>query len=214
MLTIYCVYVGNKYPIQYVYNLRKMVRSNLETKHRFVCISDRHIPIVETLPALPQFSANPDRLWWHKLALFYYADGPSLYFDLDTIICGDLQPLVPYTLTGLAMSANWPQSGHGGWQSSVMAWDGTLKTPYTAWKHSLIDEFWGDQEYISAIIGDWVTPLPPELLLSYKYHIQRPKLSAPPDDCVAVTFHGEPNYHEVNDSWIKKLLSTRVTIRF
>lgn len=210
MLTIWCVYVGNKYPIEYVYNLRKMVRDHLSMPYRFRCISDRTIPIIDTASALPQFSASPEKLWWHKLSLFHYADGPSIYFDLDTIIVGRIEKLIPYTENLLSMTANWALSGHGGWQSSVMCWDGSLKDPFEKWDISTVMRLWGDQEFITEVMGDRVTPINPNLVLSYKYHINRQGLRQPPSDTVAITFHGKPDYHEVSDSWVTQSLSTPI----
>lgn len=210
MLTVWCVYVGNKYPLNYVYNLRRMVRHNLKIPFQFKCISDRHIPLIDTVPALPQFSVDPEKLWFHKLSLFFYADGPSLYFDLDTIIWRDVEKLVPYTNNLLSMPANWSLSGHGGWQSSVMAWSGALREPFERWNVDAVKRLWGDQELISEVMGNRVTAIDPALVLSYKYHIQLPGLKQPPANAVAITFHGKPDYTEVNDEWVQQSLSTPI----
>lgn len=137
------------------------------------------------------------------MTLFYIATGPSLYFDLDCVITGDLDYLAEYTLESFAAPANWGQSGHGGVQSSVMAWNGRLKFPYDNFNYGVDDQrLWGDQEFLTECLGDNFTKLP--RVASYKYHCQR----GVPDDTAVVTFHGKPDYHECFDAWILQYMQT------
>ena len=217
MLTIWCVYIGNKYPVEYVHNLYWMVQKNSNFAFTFKCITDQIIPIfdqkrrdfckIESVPAL-QFDVPSDKLWFHKLSLFHYANGPSIYFDLDTIICGNLSPLLFYLKEILAMPKNWAQSGHGGWQSSCMIWNGELRKPFDLWEPSVAKRLHGDQCFITEVMSDQVTAINPNLILSYKYHVNRPRLKRPPKDAIAITFHGQPDYHEVGDQWVTECLST------
>lgn len=193
MLTVWCVYVGDKYPVEYVYRLKKMVAANLHVPYQFKCISDRIIPVVDTVQSVAGMPG-----WWQKLALFHCADGPSLYFDLDTVITGDLSPLLPYTQNLLSMPKNWGLSGHGGWQSSVMAWNGKERRPFQRFKHSAMGRLYGDQEFITEVMGSEVTAIDPALVLSYKYHCRH----GLPENAVAVTFHGKPDYPDVSDAWV------------
>lgn len=195
MLTVWCVFVGDKYDVQYVYRLKKMIAANLHVPYQFKCISDRPIPVVNTVPAVPGMQG-----WWQKLALFKYAQGPSLYFDLDTVITGPLATLLPYTESQLAMPKNWSQSGHGGWQSSAMAWNGAERRPFMAFDDVAPTRLWGDQEFITEVIGDEVTEIESGLICSYKYHCRE----GLPAKAVAVTFHGKPDYHEVSDPWVRE----------
>ena len=116
------------------------------------------------------------------------------------------------------MPANWAQSGHGGCQSSVMSWNGDysqitdqfnpqqLHTPQNGncgayGKHSL----WGDQEFITDIMGDPGKRVKPmSNVYSYKYHC-RQRL---PNDASVVCFHGEPKPSQVNDAWVRKARSS------
>ena len=120
-LTVYCVYWGDKYDKAYVYALKEMVDRNLTIPHEFVCITTEKLPGIQT-----KLPFGPWHGWWQKMNLWapFIAQGPSLYFDLDVIITGNIDYLAEYTDCQLAAPANWARSGHGGIQSSVMAWKG------------------------------------------------------------------------------------------
>lgn len=207
-LTVYCVYWGDKYHKGYVYALKEMVEKNLSVPHQFVCITTDKFDGISTRN--PPVSYHG---WWQKIGLFYprLATGPSLYFDLDVVITGSLDYLVPYTKQNelpLAAPANWAQSGHGGIQSSVMAWSGNWFEPYEQFRKQwpeVSQRLWGDQEFLYEMLGDkgWYR-LPG--IYSYKYHCRNGK----PDDASVLVFHGKPDPHEVTDDWI---LSTTLTLR-
>jgi len=200
MLTVWTVCVGDKYSDDDVYIMRAMVQGNLG-EHRFRCLSDRQIPGVDCL--------IPDEVWpgwWSKLLLFKYATGPNLYLDLDNVITGDLGALVS---DRLSMPKNWAQSGHGGCQSSVMAWSESYDF-YKSFDPSKLDSpkngncgayggLWGDQEFITQQLGEpggYVHAM--KGVYSYKYHCRQ----ALPSDAIVVCFHGRPKPCEVNDPWV------------
>lgn len=209
MLTVYCVYWGDKYSIQYPRRLQMMVARNLSLPHRFVCISDKVIDGVETVKPLCDYP-----FWWQKIGLFHpdLNDGPAIYFDLDVVITGNLDGFAAYTGGGLWMPRNWSNSGHSGWQSSVMAWRGSdaseIFTSFDFERDS--PRLWGDQEFITELMGDRVHEIPLGEIISYKYHCRGRSL---PEHAKVVCFHGKPDYHEVSDSWVKRaLLSTQTSV--
>ncbi len=122
-LTVWSVYWGDKYKKAYVYALKEAVEKNLSVQHEFRCITVESLPGIVTVKPY-----GPYHGWWSKLNLFapHRATGPSLYFDLDVVIVGSLDYLIPYTETKntVAAPANWAQSGYEGIQSSVIAWAG------------------------------------------------------------------------------------------
>lgn len=199
-LTVYCVYWGDKYDKAYVYALKEMVEKNLTITHEFVCITKEHFEDIKTITPVVEYVG-----WWQKIQLFApkIATGPSLYFDLDIIITGNINYLVNYTKYKIAAPANWAKSGHGGLQSSVMAWRGNWYEPFFRFDYIRDSErFWGDQEYLWDMLGnDWAR-IPG--IGSYKYHCRQDI----PEDLKIVVFHGKPNPHEVNDSWISPYTST------
>jgi len=111
---------------------------------------------------------------------------------------------VPYTLETLCAPANWGQSGHGGIQSSVLAWSGQLTEPFEKFDFAKDSKrLWGDQEFLSELYGDNYTRLP--RIYSYKYHCMGKRL---PLDASVVCFHGRPDYHEVSDDWVRQFAYT------
>lgn len=206
MLTVWCVLNGDKYRDCDVHILREMVENNLDQPHRFRCLADREISGVDTFIPDEQWPG-----WWAKLSLFRYSSGQCLYLDLDVVVVGNLDRLLS---EALSMPANWAQSGHGGCQSSVMSWKGDysqitdqfnpqqLHAPQNGncgayGKHRL----WGDQEFITDIMGDPGERVKPMAnIYSYKYHCRQ----SLPDDASVVCFHGEPKPSQVNDAWVRK----------
>lgn len=203
LLNVFCVCVGNKYHPAYVYALKEAVEKNLSIPHVFKCITThRLIGINCVTPFVPYHG------WWSKLNLFTpgMADGPSIYLDLDVVITGSLDYLAEYAQTEFAAPANWARSGHGGIQSSVMAWRGKLTTPYEYIKPQwpeVTKRLWGDQELLWELFGDKWERIP--RVYSYKYHCAG--VSQPSDMSVCV-FHGKPDPHEVNDAWLLPYTST------
>lgn len=205
MINIWCVCVGDKYSFKRVDMLNYMVDKNINQPYMFNVLTK---------------SDKPG--WWSKLDLFNNP-GPSLYFDLDTVIVNDLTPLANYTNEPIAATKNWAKSGNGGFQSSVLAWSKKRKDIPAAFDQSRLgppdgpehcknfgwyneedgSKHWGDQEFITHRYGEEITEIDPGLVVSYKYHCQN-KL---PDKAIVVCFHGKPDYWEVKHDWIDQALS-------
>lgn len=178
---------------------------NLTIPHRFLCITDQNVDGVDCIPPVVNYQG-----WWQKIGLFYpgLTDGQAMYLDLDVVVTGSLDEMVAkYTNGGLWMTRNWSPSGHGGWQSSVMFWSGDAGEQI--WDQFDYDNdsnrLWGDQEFITELMGERVNEMDPGEVVSYKYHCRGKGL---PDGAKIVAFHGKPDYHECGDSWI--LQSTRI----
>lgn len=200
MLTVWSVLWGDKYHPGYVYALKEAVENNLSVPHRFKCLTDHSLPGIETVPAIMSWQG-----WWQKICLSSrdIAAGPCLYFDLDVVITGSLDYLVPYTEHQFAAPANWAQSGHGGIQSSVMAWNGKWHEPFNTLDYAIDSKrLWGDQEYLWELLGDDWVKVP--RVASYKYHCRTGK----PEQTSVIVFHGKPDPHEVKDPWILPFTAT------
>ncbi|RMG71926.1 MAG: hypothetical protein D6711_14205 [Chloroflexi bacterium] len=200
-LKVFSVLWGDKYPPAYVYALKEAVEKNLKTPHEFVCITTQVLPGIDTVNPWVSWPG-----WWQKLGLFcpQITSGPSLYFDLDTVITGPLDYLVKYTKHDLAAPANWAQSGHGGIQSSVLAWSGKWHEPYERFDFQKDSaRLWGDQEFLIELRGDNFVKLPG--VYSYKYHARGKGV---PDDCSVLCFHGKPDPHEVEEKWLLQYTQT------
>lgn len=212
-LTVWAVCVGPKYHPAYVFALRDAVAEHLTVPHEFKCITDRQLPGVNTVAPVLDYPG-----WWSKLNLFALATGPSLYFDLDVAIVGNLDYLADYAAHEFAAPPNWARSGHGGIQSSVMAWRGNWTAPIDRIRHEWPQretdsdgytmlggkKFWGDQEYLWDLLGDRWVRIP--RVCSYKYHVA-PQQKIP-DDASVVVFHGEPKNLDVKDECILPFTAT------
>jgi len=220
MIHIWCVCVGDKYTVEHVKNLHKMVKKNMPCKFQMFCVTDKEEILSDTtLEFLPIANPNNYPGWWSKINIFELARKPSVYFDLDVIITRSLEPLIKYTECDLAMPLNWALSGHGGYQSSVMCWNGGARGVGWAFQESKIGlpengnygyytedtgvKHWGDQEYLTYHYKDNITEIDAGLVISYKYHARQ----ALPDKACVAAFHGKPDYWEVANPWIKTALS-------
>ena len=128
MINVYCVYWGDKYSPDYVPRLRDAVDKHLTIPHEFRCITDFEFWDVDCVAPPCDYPG-----WWQKIGLFKpnaLPFVPSLYLDLDLAIVDSLDPfaywiedaLNNHGFDTLLCPENWAQSGHGGCQSSLMAW--------------------------------------------------------------------------------------------
>lgn len=202
MLTVWAVFTGGKYPRVYLDRLLASVGRRLPaTPHRFRVVTDHELAGLDTVPAETDLPG-----WWQKLILFRpgLAEGRNLYVDLDSVIVADLDRLAAdHAGDPLAMAKNWARSGHGGWQSSVMLWQGgAFPELYTEHVAEHRGRLWGDQEWITERLGPRVREIRPGRVVSYKYHCQ--ERLAPPPGAEIVTFHGRPDPHEVAEPWVRE----------
>lgn len=140
--------------------------------------------------------------WWAKLGLFEPGRFPAgervVYFDLDTIITGDLSDLFDYDGPFMALR-DWWQPGQ--LNSSVMSWTaGEADHIWTNWVKAgkPTDDPRGDQAWITSQMPDAVKvqDILPGQLVSFKAHC----LGGVPEGVRAVCYHGQPRPHET-DLW-------------
>lgn len=198
-LKVFCVRTGNKFSVDYVHRLRNMVTRNL-TEHPFdfVCLSDAPIEGV-------QCQSTDLHKWWPKVMLFEEKSAASLFFDLDTVIVGNISPLAEAVLgtqeRTLLMLRHFKKEKYG-WMSGVMAWWGDwsfLSTGFNKDRH--VRQFTsGDQQYLTYALAkakERVGAVQSALngVYSYKRNLLNGKEL--PADATIVCFHGRPLPHEV-----------------
>jgi hypothetical protein len=222
-----CVIHGAAYDWIYVERLYNMVSRNMHVPIRMHVYTehDRSVPphmIKHCLVEWPGIS-GPKRSWWYKMQLFdpdHFA-GDLLYFDLDTVICGDISWCVEnsardfWTLRdfrylqkasyqGINSSLMWFNTQEYGW-----VWDAFV----AAGVNQVSKQYPGDQDYLFATIT------PPQRRLyedrrvaSYRWQLReggwdfihrrflRPGIETviPPDVSV-INFHGRPKPHQIQD---------------
>ena len=94
MITVACVFWGDKFSDDYVYNLKSMVERNTTVPHQFVCFSDRELEGIKTVKLIPGYEG-----WWNKMQMFntdFRLGNRVVYLDLDTLIVDNIDWLLEY----------------------------------------------------------------------------------------------------------------------
>ncbi len=192
------------YDAGYVDKLQRAVARHLPAPHRFVCLSNVEVPC-ERIPL-----THPWGHWWAKMALFRpdLDLGRVLYFDLDTVIVGDIGELAEQRLLTLLADFNKPE-----WlQSGVMllpeeargrVWDAWIAGPE---RHMAEHAGNGDGGFLRSLghAQTWQQVLPGRVV-SFKRDIAKAhyvrKWDQPPSALPAgarvVCFHGRPRPAEM-----------------
>lgn len=155
--------------------------------------------------------------WWSKMCLLspeirnQYGGGRTIYFDLDTVICGDLTPLTKYNgLFGICYNfarlagVDWPCS----YGSCVMSLSD--KAGYDIWS-----EFWRNKNFYQIKCGKYGDQLAIEYiwphadLLQYQvpdgYFVgRRDFTSTKPDNASIMVFAGKHKPHNTGIQWLKE----------
>jgi hypothetical protein len=127
LINIACVLrAGGKfgYDSSWVKKLENSVRRNLTIDHKFICLSDVEVPC-QRIPLDPQGIG-----WWAKIQLFKpkLFDGPVLYFDLDTVLCNNIDDLVSTLLN--QNNFLMERAKHNISSSAIMYWNGDYSQIY------------------------------------------------------------------------------------
>ena len=210
MITVACVRTGTRYGPEYVYRLQAGVQRYLKRPFQFVCLTDRPNDLtVNTI----DISADNLPGWWGKMALFRLAAVSAnrvLYFDLDTVICGDLGPLADINtyfgicenFTRLAGCTTWPCR----YGSCVMTFNAGYGWPiwkeFAANRQNYMDKAgqYGDQRAIEMLAPAATllqSVLPPRYFLGY-----RDITETKPANCSIVVFAGRSKPHNCETKWI------------
>jgi len=201
MVTVACVYWGNKFSVEYVYNLKKSVERNATVDYKFVCYSDKPVKGVETKLLRPGYEG-----WWNKMQLFDPANKAGermVYLDLDTLITGNIDWLLEdrswfMGIEDVGAVNFWQPHLKDVLQTGVMAWDfepvSFLWSEFMMQFDIISERFRGDGEYLTTKINPYQRTLLqkkyPGRLKSYKYQVYPAR---PKDETSIVCFHGRPS---------------------
>lgn len=163
-INIVCVYKDQQndkpwasYSEDYVDRLYRGVERNINIEFDFYCLSNRETKY-NTIPLITDSDGH-----WHKIELFKkdLFEGPTLYLDLDVVICNDITPMLDsWSGEKLCMVKEPYQNKFGPiHNSSVMLWSqdySHLYTKYVENQSRVVEEyadvtrkgFIGDQAYI------------------------------------------------------------------
>jgi alpha-N-acetylglucosamine transferase len=181
-----------------------MVSRNLPVPHRFVCLSNVNVPC-ERIPLTHNWPG-----WWSKLELFRPGifKGRVLYIDLDSIIIGDLSPLVDYPgafVIGGKQKAIRKRGKDGieiaKYKSAVMCFDaGAGERLYKEFTPDVMKMYRSDQ--------DWIAHIFPSLHLFPKGWLIKLKHcpEGPPESAKIVFCMPDKNNRAVRKyEWVRKI---------
>lgn len=196
MIRVACVLrSGGDYHREYVERLAEGVRRNLHTDYFFECLTDTAAVghDTELLHSWPG--------WWSKVELFRHPE-PTLYFDLDTVIQGDITPLADLVLGMPGEFFMLRDLGcRNRYASGAMAWSGGFRYLYEEFDPQISPPkyqtaaLWGDGGYIVDKLRQRpiaLQDLLPRKFASYKLSSLDEKRAAS-----VVCYHGKPRPHEV-----------------
>ena len=163
MVTVACVFWGDKFSVDYVYNLKSMVERNTTVPHQFVCFSDRELEGIKTVKLISGYQG-----WWNKMQMFntdFRLGNRVVYLDLDTLIVGNIDWLLEYDGMFMGIEDLGATNKHqkflkGVMQSAVMSWDYNFHN--SVWSHfksnsANMKQYRGDGEYLNAHITPMIT---------------------------------------------------------
>ena len=226
-----CVIHGQAYSWTYVERLYNMLNRHITPGIRLHVYTeaDRPVPnpmIKHELTTWP--ITSPKRSWWYKMQLFnpVHHAGPLLYFDLDTVVVGNIdwiwQQPTEYFWAIRDFKHLWRPTWNG-INSSVMIWD----TQKFAWIwddfcskniNATVKIFHGDQDYLNTVLDDKNRRFfDMELVKSWRWQCKDGGLDMKTrlynslnsgtvvDHKTAImVFHGRPKPHHIQDLVVDK----------
>jgi len=224
-----CVIHGDAYEWIYVERLFNMLSRHVTPGIRFHVYTeaDRPVPAPMIKHELEPWTIRRARRgWWYKMQLFstQHHAGPLLYFDLDTVIVGNIdwiwaQPL-QYFWAVRDFKYLW-RPAHTGINSSIMWWD--TRHFEQVWQDfqsqdldKIVSKYHGDQDFISAVVlPEQRRFLDSNRILSWRwqcvdggYDFGRRRCRAPGTgssflhDTSVLVCHGSPKPVDIQDSTI------------
>jgi hypothetical protein len=208
-----CVRTGTKFGFEYVEKLRNMVARYMSARYTFVCLTDMPEMCEDAIFINVKEVGLPG--WWSKMVLFepaWRGNSQIIFFDLDTVIIGDLTPLlgVPgeFAILESPVRLRGIQSYPCRYNSSVMVIGGGRCA--FIWEHfdkyrskvMLEHDRYGDQAAIEALYGSDAAILnrlmPKGFFLNYRdLTMHRPEASV-------VNFGGPHKPHNCTIPWVQE----------
>jgi hypothetical protein len=143
------------YDSTWVEKLQNMVSRNLTLPYKFFCLSDCEVPCTR-VPLDP--TSTKIKGWWAKLQLFKpeLFNGPTLYFDLDTVIISNIDDMIKEIYNEKFIM--WYEKDKGVHSSAMMWWNGDMSSLWNQYQENTPEHWnalylhpplYGDQGFIS-----------------------------------------------------------------
>lgn len=190
--------------------------------------ASRSIPDYMVRHVLDDYAiSGPRKSWWYKMQLFDQTkfSGCLFYFDLDVIICGNLDWMRSLPKSKFCTIKDFTeifQAKKSQMNSSVMYFDtelfGKIYQQFISQRDYVISRFRGDQDYLNRVISDdQKVFFDSGKIKSWRWQVDRggihPLTKHPLNlnqhsiDAMTsiVVFHGDPKPHEIlHDEFVKK----------
>ena len=189
------------YDVDYLEKILSSLRENISVEVEYVCLSDIDVSSYCTWIKFQHDWPG----WWSKLELFshpYLRGREVVYFDLDTVIQGDITPLIEYD-HNFSMLRDFLFDHRYG--SGVMAWKGDRSYITNNFKIDIhpktyvTSENWGDQAFIRDNVNEKIEVLQdllPDKVKICSYKSSRHRIKNKKEYHI-VCFHGKPRPREV-----------------
>jgi hypothetical protein len=155
IINVVCVLSQNKngiYDSSWVKKLHNAISRNLTIPHRFICLSNCDVECERI------FLDDTGDGFWTKLQLFKPGNivGPTLYLDLDTVICQNIDEIIERVYNEKFVM--WYEADVGVHSSAMLWWNGDfsflwdlyMSQPLEHWKELYKNPpLYGDQALIS-----------------------------------------------------------------
>jgi|SRR6056300_45242 len=195
------------YTTEWVDKLYRGVKRNLDTKFNFYCLTN-----VETKYDDIPLTSESDG-FWNKIELFKkdLFQGPTLYLDLDVVICNNITNLVYNMRRHKFLMTKEPYKQIS--NSSIMFWIGDysyLYNNYIADQKNICAEYsrvprYGDQAYIAENVNhNFVEEIDPTAI-NWKHHEVKTEINNP-KFLIFTSKHQKPSNNKdlkiVRKNWI------------
>lgn len=170
-----------------------------------VCLSDVAVEGVPTVPLHYDFPG-----WWSKAELFSGSiSGDLFYIDLDTVVLGDIKPLIEAASGKTTMLSDfyWPEHAASGLmyiaeRDKGKVWSTWLENPQKHMNAKPGRGTLGDQGFLAPILEPvqrW-QDVAPGKVVSYKAHCR----NGLTDGALVCCFHGKPRPWDVSHDWMPR----------
>ena len=212
-LSVVCVLKsGGSFSPAYVHRLKSMVEDNLQYSFRFDCLTD--YPKSAFSKDINVIPFQVDFPWkWCKINLWNPHNpfcNRILFLDLDSVILGDLTPIVDYP-ADFALVHQWKKNMKPRFGRSRNL---TYKSPLMVWNHNARPELWNDfsLDILDRLVGDqdWIGErLPNESLLPSGWFDEQRYYSSEdqvPEECkvLGITDKGKNEEAVKRQPWLQK----------
>jgi hypothetical protein len=208
--TIACLKYGTKYSTEYVNKLYSMTQRYCSYEHKFVCFTDDEKGLNKNIQTVQLKTQSDIEGWWYKTFLFDPSNnlrGTVLFLDLDIVIFNSMDRFFDHDEGAFCISRGFRKDNKNGMNSSCFRFEaGTHSFIYENFmkdRSSITKRLHGDQDWIQEQVKEF-SFWPEKWLLSYKWDmIKDDKLDQYDKTAIAV-FHGKPNPHELDTTWIRE----------